>query len=858
MAQHQKGPNTLDELSASVHTISITGAREHNLKNISVRLPKGKMIVFTGPSGSGKSSLAFDTLYAEGQRRYVDSLSSYARQFLNVMEKPDVDHISGLTPAISIEQKTIAKNPRSTVGTVTEIYDYLRLLFARIGVPYSPETGLPIQAQTRAQMVNRILEMPAGARFYLMAPIARHEKGEFKKELNDLRKRGFQRLHIDGHIYDIDEMPPLERNKHHDIYVIVDRLVQDHSESLPQRLAASLEVALVLGKGLVMVQRVDLDKEESCLLSSHFSCPVSGFSLEEIEPRLFSFNSPLGSCRACNGIGVERWSLDHIDNHPFQNLPPCSACQGYRLGNVALCVKVAEKHIGQVSDMSIQKAIVWFTTLTDHLTTPQQTISERILREINARLTFLQEVGLGYLTLSRNSLTLSGGESQRIRLASQVGSGLTGVLYVLDEPSIGLHQRDNDQLISTLQKLQHLGNTIVVVEHDEDTIRAADHILDFGPGAGRLGGTITAQGSLKDILKNKNSLTGAYLSGRQSIPVPCQRRISTENALQVVGATTNNLKDLSITFPLGLMICVSGVSGSGKSSLVMDTLKEGVYACMNGHKIGKHCRAITGIEQIDKMIAIDQCPIGRTPRSNPATYTGMFTHIREWFAMLPEAKTRGYGPGRFSFNVKGGRCEACEGHGTLTISMHFLPDMQVPCEACKGSRYNYETLSVKYKDRSILDVLNMTVDEAIPFFEAIPSISKKLDTLSSVGLGYLQLGQSATTLSGGEAQRIKLAKELCKRQTGRTLYIMDEPTTGLHFQDVAQLLKVLHCLVDHGNTVIIIEHNLEVIKTADWVIDIGPEGGAKGGTICCTGTPEEIIKNKSNHTARFLRQELKT
>lgn len=855
MAQHKKSSHALGD---SAHTITITGAREHNLKDISVSLPKGNMIVFTGPSGSGKSSLAFDTLYAEGQRRYVDSLSSYARQFLDVMEKPDVDHITGLTPAISIEQKTIAKNPRSTVGTVTEIYDYVRLLFARIGVPYSPVTGLPIQAQTRTQMVDRILALPTGARFYLMAPIARHEKGEFKKELTDLRKKGFQRLHIDGHVYDVDDLPSLSRNKYHDIYVIVDRLVQDDSENLPQRLASSLETALALGKGLVMVQRTDQEQDEPLILSSHFSCPVSGFSLEEVEPRLFSFNNPLGSCGACNGIGVESWSLDHIDEHPFQNLPVCNKCQGYRLNDVALCVKIADKHIGQVCDLSIDKAKQWFQTLNQHLTDQQKKISDRILREINMRLTFLHEVGLGYLTLSRNSLTLSGGESQRIRLASQVGSGLTGVLYVLDEPSIGLHQRDNDQLIGTLKKLQYLGNTIVVVEHDEDTIRAADYILDFGPGAGRLGGTITAQGSLEDVLKNPHSLTGAYLSGRQSIPVPDHRRQATDKALQVVGATKNNLKDISVTFPLGLMICVSGVSGSGKSSLVMDTLKEGVYAHLNSHKIKQDCRTITGVDNIDKMIAIDQCPIGRTPRSNPATYTGLFTHIREWFAMLPEAKARGYGPGRFSFNVKGGRCEACEGHGTLNISMHFLPDMQVPCEACKGSRYNYETLAIRYKDRSILDVLNMTVDEALPFFQSIPSIVKKLETLSSVGLGYLQLGQAATTLSGGEAQRIKLAKELCKRQTGRTLYIMDEPTTGLHFHDVAQLLKVLHRLVDHGNTMIIIEHNLEVIKTADWVVDIGPEGGDAGGTVVAEGPPESIADNINSHTGRFLKNMLAT
>ena len=849
MAKHKK--NTT---SVTSHTLSIHGARTHNLQNISVDLPKGQMIVFTGPSGSGKSSLAFDTLYAEGQRRYIDSLSSYARQFLDVMDKPDVDRIDGLTPAISIEQKTIAKNPRSTVGTVTEMYDYLGLLFARIGVPYSPTTGLPIQAQTRSQMVARILELPEKARFYIMAPIARHAKGSFQKELADLQKRGFQRVLVDGSIYDIDDVPPLARQKHHDIYVIVDRLVQDTSDNGQQRLAASIEIALVLGKGLVMVQRVDTDPNTSFMLSSHFSCPVSGFSVDELEPRLFSFNSPVGSCRQCGGIGVEQWGLEHINDRPFETLPTCDACKGYRLNDVALSIKIANCHIGQVCDLSIMDAQKWFDTMTKELSEHHKNISQRIIREIQTRLTFLNEVGLGYLTLSRNSLTLSGGESQRIRLASQVGSGLTGVLYVLDEPSIGLHQRDNDQLIATLKKLQNLGNTLIVVEHDEDTIRAADYIADFGPGAGRLGGTITACGTLNTLMNDANSVTGAYLSGRKTIAVPHHRRPPSDKKIVVHGAHIHNLKNVTAHFPLGLMVCVSGVSGSGKSSLVMNTVQEAIRAHMNGHSVTSYCTAIDGVDHIDQMIAINQDPIGRTPRSNPATYTGVFTPIREWFAMLPDAKAMGYGPGRFSFNVKGGRCEACEGNGTVTISMHFLPDMHVPCDACKGKRYNYDTLSVTYKDKSILDVLNMTVDEAIPFFDSIPSIVKKLTTLSDVGLGYLQIGQPATTLSGGEAQRIKLAKELCKRQTGRTLYIMDEPTTGLHFQDVEQLLKVLHRLVDHGNTMIIIEHNLEVIKTADWIIDIGPEGGHEGGSIVAEGTPETVVKNTHSHTGRFLKK----
>lgn len=839
---------------ATSSELIITGAREHNLKNISLSLPKGKVIVFTGPSGSGKTSLAFDTLYAEGQRRYVESLSAYARQFLEMMPKPDVDSIEGLSPAISIEQKTTSRNPRSTVGTVTEIYDYLRLLFARAGTAYSPATGLPIEAQTRTRMMETILaSIPKESRFYLMAPLVRGEKGEFRKELRDLEKQGYQRVKIDGILYDISEAPLLEKNKKHTIHVIIDRLVHDDSPDLQERILSGLETALNLTKGLAIAEPVD--GGESVVLSANFVCPVSGFTLEEIEPRLFSFNNPFGACRQCNGLGI-RWGSwlkqEDIEDIALDELPVCEACQGYRLKPEALCVKIAHKHIGEICDFPLDELAQWCAEVQTHLQDHQKIIAQRILKEINSRLTFLLEVGLTYLTLSRKSGTLSGGESQRIRLASQVGSGLTGVLYVLDEPSIGLHQRDNEKLLRTLMKLRDLDNTVLVVEHDEDAIRHADHIVDFGPGAGRYGGSICAEGSLADILQSPHSLTGAYLRGERTIPIPEHRRPGSGQQLCVRGARAHNLKNITVDFPLGTLICVTGVSGSGKSSLVMDTLCPWISAIKNQTPPPSSCESIHGVDFIDKLISIDQSPIGRTPRSNPATYTGVFTPIREWFSWLPEAKARGYSPGRFSFNVKGGRCEACQGDGVLTIEMHFLPNMYVPCDSCKGKRYSRDTLEIKYNGKSISDVLDMTIAEAADFFQAIPSISQKFQTLMSVGLGYLQVGQSAPTLSGGEAQRVKLAKELSKRATGKTLYILDEPTTGLHFQDVQQLLDVLHRLVDQGNTMVIIEHNLEVIKTADWIIDIGPEGGNKGGGIVGMGTPEYIASLPESYTGRFL------
>jgi excinuclease ABC subunit A len=839
--------------------LTISGAREHNLKNINLTLPKGALIVFTGPSGSGKSSLAFDTLYAEGQRRYIESLSAYARQFLDQMSKPDVDRIDGLAPAISIDQKTTSKNPRSTVGTITEIYDYLRLLFARVGTAYSPTTGLPITAQTRPQMIARIEQLPPDTRYLLLAPIARSEKGEFRKEFDDLRKRGYQRVQIDGVLHELDgPLPLLTKNKRHSINVVVDRLVQNNDQDTKARLMASLETALVLGRGIVMISPVAQPDHEvtpdAFLLSSQFSCPESGFTLEEIEPRLFSFNNPFGACPACSGLGVPEWGIAHYgdDQSDVTRLPACEACGGYRLKPEALCVKIANEHIGQVCQRPIDGLFQWCQDVPSELSIQKQPIAAPILKEINNRLHFLLEVGLGYLSLSRGSGTLSGGESQRIRLASQVGSGLTGVLYVLDEPSIGLHQRDNAQLLKTLTRLKALGNTVIVVEHDEDAIRLADYVVDFGPGAGRFGGEICAQGSLDVILNATNSLTGDYLTGRKSIPVPSVRRAPTEQCIRVVNARANNLKNLTLDFPLGLLVCVTGVSGSGKSSLVMDTLKEGLNDYCNKHPFSVPCDRIEGTEHMDKLVSIDQSPIGRTPRSNPATYTGVFTPIREWYALLPQSKALGYGPGRFSFNVKGGRCEACEGDGVLTISMHFLPDIQVPCEACKGKRYGYDTLSITYKDKSISDVLAMSCEEAATFFEAIPSIAQKLRTLVSVGLGYVQIGQSAPTLSGGEAQRVKLAKELSRRSTGKTVYILDEPTTGLHFNDVKILLEVLQRLVDQGNSVIIIEHNLEVIKTADWVIDIGPEGGQAGGFVVAQGTPEHIAQSKASYTGQYL------
>lgn len=949
-------------------TIRIRGAREHNLKNINVDIPRDELVVITGLSGSGKSSLAFDTLYAEGQRRYVESLSAYARQFLQLMQKPDVDSIEGLSPAISIEQKTTSKNPRSTVGTVTELYDYLRLLFARVGIPHSPATGLPIEAQTVSQMVDRILESPEKTKVVLLAPIVRDRKGEYKKEIADLQKKGFQRVYIDGKIYSIDETPPLNKKIKHTIAVVVDRLVIGSNDDLKTRLADSIETALKLSDGLLWAQNVET--QEITTYSSQFACPVSGFTLEEIEPRLFSFNSPHGACATCDGLGVEiifdeqliipnsdlslregaiaPWSsqestntgkkgqmtseyysqvLDGIARHfgesttipfkelsenlkqtilhgsgseiipiiyndgvrkyiskkpfegiipnlkrrwletesdwtreflkRFQNETPCHACKGYRLKDEALCVKIAKLHIGEVCHFSIKNALQWFENL--ELTKKQQDIADKILREIRNRLKFLIDVGLDYLTLSRAAGTLSGGESQRIRLASQVGSGLTGVLYVLDEPSIGLHQRDNDRLLDSLRNLRDLGNTVVVVEHDEDAIRAADHVIDMGPAAGVHGGEIISQGTPDDIMSCPKSLTGQYLKGIKSISIPANRRTGEANKfLKITGAKTNNLKNVEATFPLGIFTCVTGVSGGGKSTLVIETL----YKALNRHfnhgreTPGIH-KTLEGLEYLDKIIDIDQSPIGRTPRSNPATYVGCFTPIREWFSGMPEAKARGYTPGRFSFNVKGGRCESCQGDGVVKIEMHFLPDVYVECDQCHGKRYNRETLEITYKNKSIADVLDMTVEEAADFFENNPAIAEKLRALKQVGLGYIKVGQQATTLSGGEAQRVKLAKELSRRATGKTFYILDEPTTGLHFEDIKKLLEVLHHLVDQGNSVLVIEHNLEVIKTADWIIDMGPEGGEGGGKIIAVGTPEEVACYANSYTGKYLKPYLK-
>jgi excinuclease ABC subunit A len=940
--------------------IIVRGAREHNLKGIDVKLPRDSLIVMTGLSGSGKSSLAFDTIYAEGQRRYVESLSAYARQFLEMMQKPDVEHIEGLSPAISIEQKTTSRNPRSTVGTVTEIYDYLRLLFARVGIPYSPATGLPIESQTVSQMVDRTLELPEGTRLYLLAPIARGRKGEFKKELADLMRKGFQRVKIDGEYHEIEDAPALDKKFKHDIEVVVDRVVV--SPDISGRLAESFETALKLADGIALVEYAD-DKNEDgsarqITFSEKFACPVSGFTIAEIEPRLFSFNNPFGACPVCDGLGTEQkidpdqivpdatlslrdgailpWSktsapyyqqtLQAVVKHygastgtawnelpfdvqhavlfgtdktsidfvyddglrqyktskPFEGVignlerryketesagmreeiekymsaKPCVACGGYRLKPETLAVKIDGLHIGKVSDMSIKVASKWFVDLSDKLTPTQSQIGERILKEIRERLNFLNDVGLEYLSMSRNSGTLSGGESQRIRLASQIGSGLTGVLYVLDEPSIGLHQRDNARLLETLQRLRDLGNTVIVVEHDEDAILTADYVLDIGPGAGVNGGNIVAEGTPQDILNHPDSLTGKYLSGRMGIQVPAERREGKKGkALSIKGATGNNLKNVSVDVPLGLFVAITGVSGGGKSTLMIDTMYQAIARRLNGARVvpAPH-ESLTGLEFLDKVIDIDQSPIGRTPRSNPATYTGAFTPLREWFSGLPEAKARGYGPGRFSFNVKGGRCEKCEGDGVLKIEMHFLPDVYVTCDVCKGKRYNRETLEVQFKGKSISDVLDMTIDEGVEFFSAVPVIRDKFATLQRVGLGYVKVGQPATTLSGGEAQRVKLSKELSKRATGRTLYMLDEPTTGLHFHDVAKLLEVLHELVDGGNSVIVIEHNLEVIKTADWIIDMGPEGGDGGGEVVAIGTPEAVASNPRSHTGHFLKE----
>lgn len=931
--------------------IEIKGAREHNLKNIDISIPKNKLTVVTGLSGSGKSSLAFDTIYAEGQRRYVESLSAYARQFLELMKKPDVDSIEGLSPAISIEQKTTSHNPRSTVGTVTEIYDYMRLLWARAGTPYSPATGLPIESQTVSQMVDKIEEFPIGTKLLLLAPIARGKKGEFKKEFDALQRQGYQRLKIDGEMYTIEEVPSLNKNLKHDIEVVIDRLVI--KEGMSERLAQSLETGLKLSDGIVYVEKAD--SGERTVFSSKFACPVSGFTIEEIEPRLFSFNNPFGACPHCDGIGaklymdpeliipnpnlslnkgaiapwdgfrssfhnqaitslcdflnispatpwkdlpekakeiilygsgnvcVPMYYSSFVSDKPFegvipnmerrfletdsswvreefskyQSAAPCEFCHGKRLKPEALAVKICGLDIMDASDMSIKKAREWFMGVEEQLTPKKAEIAHKILKEIIDRLTFLNNVGLDYLTLSRQSGTLSGGEAQRIRLASQIGSGLTGVMYVLDEPSIGLHQRDNDRLLETLTRLRDIGNTVIVVEHDEDAIRSADYLVDMGPGAGEQGGFVTAKGTVEEVLHNPNSLTAQYLNGTRQIEVPAKRRKGNGKFVGVKGARTNNLKNVELKIPLGTFTCVTGVSGGGKSSLILETLFKGLNKELNGSReqTGVYDKII-GLENIDKIIDIDQSPIGRTPRSNPATYTGLFTYIRDWFAGLPEAKARGYSAGRFSFNVVGGRCEACKGDGVTKIEMHFLPDVYVECDVCKGKRFNRETLEVKYKDKSIADVLDMTVDEAHKFFDAIPSIRNRLELLQKVGLGYIHLGQQATTLSGGEAQRIKLSKELSRRATGKTLYILDEPTTGLHFEDINRLLKVLHTLVEQGNSVVVIEHNLDVIKTADYIIDIGPEGGDGGGRIIAQGTPEQVAKVKESYTAKYLKQKL--
>ncbi len=940
---------------AELKNIEVRGAREHNLKSIDVDIPRDQLVVITGLSGSGKSSLAFDTIYAEGQRRYVESLSAYARQFLDMMEKPDVDHISGLSPAISIEQKTTSKNPRSTVGTVTEIYDYLRLLFARAGTPYSPATGLPIEAQQVQDMVDRIMTMEEGTRGYLLAPIVRDRKGEYKKEFLELRKQGFQRVKVDGEFYELDEPPTLDKKFRHDIDVVVDRLVV--REGMETRLADSLRTALDLADGIAILETAPREGDpERITFSENFACPVSGFTIPEIEPRLFSFNAPFGACPDCDGLGVELFfderlvvpdqtlklydgalapwrkgkspyflqTIEAIARHyefdkntPWKDLPkkvqqvflrgsgdeeiqfrydeggrvyqvtrnfegvipnmerryretdsawireeferyqnnrPCGTCEGYRLRAEALAVKIAGLHVGQVVEMSIREALAWVEDAPNHLSVQKNEIARAILKEIRERLGFLNNVGLEYLTLSRSSGTLSGGESQRIRLASQIGSGLTGVLYVLDEPSIGLHQRDNDRLLGTLKNLRDQGNTVIVVEHDEEAIREADYVFDIGPGAGVHGGQVVSKGTPAEITADAASVTGQYLAGTREIAVPAERRKGNKKKLTVVKATGNNLKNVTAEFPLGKFVCVTGVSGGGKSTLTIETLFKTASMRLNGaRQTPAPCETIKGLEHLDKVIDIDQRPIGRTPRSNPATYTGAFTPIRDWFAGLPEAKARGYKPGRFSFNVKGGRCEACQGDGVIKIEMHFLPDVYVTCETCKGARYNRETLEIKFKGKSIADVLDMTVEDAQEFFKAVPSIRDKMDALARVGLGYIKVGQQATTLSGGEAQRVKLSKELSKRSTGRTLYILDEPTTGLHFEDVRKLLEVLHELVDQGNTVVVIEHNLDVVKTADHIIDIGPEGGDGGGEIVATGTPEEVAEVERSHTGHYLK-----
>jgi excinuclease ABC subunit A len=988
--------------------ISIKGARTHNLKNINVDIPRGKFVVITGVSGSGKSSLAFDTIYAEGQRRYVESLSAYARQFLHMMDKPDVDNISGLSPAISIDQKTRSHNPRSTVGTVTEIYDYLRLLFARVGIPYSPTTGLPIEAQSIDQMVEKVANLGGGTKFYVLAPVIRDKKGEYKKDINEYRKQGFQRVIVDEEIFDTDFVPNLERYEKHTVSLIIDRLVIPIEKMLEgawrTRLVSSLEVALRLTNGIAWIKLVD-NKDEILVLSEKFACPVSGFTIEEIEPRLFSFNNPQGACPQCNGLGIENkfdvhkiinWSLSikqgaiisltdekksiykmksikkyyqqlletvakqfniplttpfsmlseeqqniilngtgdvvvpmkmqgkHKDfnfNKPFegvlnivnrrfneseeenwvremltpiQTTCPCSKCKGLRLKQEALCVKVNEKNIAEISKLSVKDAINWFENIT--LSKKNSQIAERIIKEIKNRLIFLKDVGLNYLTLSRRSETLSGGESQRIRLASQIGSGLTGVLYVLDEPSIGLHQRDNERLLGTIKNLRDLGNSVIVVEHDEDAIRNADFVVDMGPHAGVYGGEVIAIGTVEEILKSEKSITADYLTGRKKIEVPEKRRPINPNSckrsenddkssrkklvceskkaenenwrgigddkkkwgdvhwLSIENAKVHNLKNVSVDIPLGRFVCVTGISGSGKSSLILDGLFKNLTKRLRGESVEMNdCSNILGAEYIDKIIDIDQSSIGKTPRSNPATYVGFFTTIREWFATLPESKARGYTAAKFSFNIKGGRCEACQGDGLLKIEMHFLPDVYVECDQCHGKRYNKETLLIQYKEKNISDILNMSIDEGVKFFENQVGIWRKLKCLQDVGLGYLSIGHPATSLSGGEAQRIKVAKELSRVATGLTLYILDEPTTGLHFEDIRKLVEVLNKLVDHGNSVLIIEHNLDIIKVADWIIDLGPEGGYGGGRIIAQGPPEEIIKISKSYTGKYLK-----
>lgn len=932
--------------------IVVRGAREHNLKNVDVDIPRDSLVVVTGLSGSGKSTLAFDTIYAEGQRRYVESLSAYARQFLELMEKPDVDSIEGLSPAISIEQKTTSRNPRSTVGTVTEIYDYMRLLFARVGIPYSPATGLPIESQTVSQMVDRIEEMEEGTRLFLLAPIVRGRKGEYRKEFAELQKKGFTRIRVDDEMYDIEDVPALDKNYKHDIEVVVDRIVV--RPDMGNRVADSLETALGLTEGLAIAENADTN--DRTLFSAKFACPVSGFTIDEIEPRLFSFNNPHGACPACDGLGTKMyfdpelvvpdsdkslkdgaiapWSsssssyydqtLDSLArafkfsvntafkdlpkkaqnvilhgsgdkavkmiyadekrsytiDRPFEGVVPnmerrfretdsswtreelgkyqavsrCEICDGARLKPEALAVKIDDKHISDITEYSIGGAYDWFATVSERLTDKQNEIATGILKEINERLGFLHNVGLDYLTLSRTSGTLSGGESQRIRLASQIGSGLTGVLYVLDEPSIGLHQRDNARLLETLRHLRDIGNTVIVVEHDEEAIRSADYLIDMGVGAGVHGGEVVASGKPAAVIRSKRSLTAKYLRGDLQVEIPAERRkFDKKRRLRITGANANNLKNVSVDLPLGILTCVTGVSGGGKSSLIIETLYKAMARRINNARVipGEH-KDIKGLEFIDKVVDIDQSPIGRTPRSNPATYTGTFTPIRDWFAGLPESKARGYKPGRFSFNVKGGRCEACQGDGVIKIEMHFLADVYVQCDICKGKRYNRETLEVLFRNKSIADVLDMTVEEGVEFFSAVPSIRDKLEMLLRVGLGYVKIGQQANTLSGGEAQRVKLSKELSKRATGKTVYILDEPTTGLHFDDIRKLLEVLQALVDQGNSVIVIEHNLDVIKTADWIIDLGPEGGDGGGEIVAEGQPEDVAVVERSVTGQYL------